>query len=332
MFERQLTHNYVIAGSTGYSKVGYYDLTSMDGVCYFHSMKEGITSRFDLILQRLTFSEKVNKVFSFPFAHHTFSHLYPFSFKKQKPLVFLFFGQNQTVYQSGYIDYIREKYPGVRVVLYMIDLISRNKKLDFPKARSLFDLIISYDKGDCKEFGLEYFPTSYSHYPVPDNPSIESIDVFYCGNAKMRGDIIFDTYRQCIELGLKCLFFVTDVPKEMRIDSDDIIYDHYIDYVENLQYVKKAKCILEVMQTKADGFTPRLWESIMYDRHLLTNNTMLAETSYYIPSSMHDLNSIANIKDWIDKPLAFDESIKASLSPIHLLYFIDDKLKQLNKL
>ncbi len=328
MDRQELNHNYIIVGSTGYSKVGYYDLTLINGVRYFHNMKEGIHSRLDLLLQRLTFSEKVNKLFHTPFSHHTFSRLYRAEFKEKKPLVFLFFGQNETVYQSGYIEYIRKKYPGVKVVLYMIDIISRNKNLDFPKSRSLFDLILSYDRGDCKKYGLVFYPTSYSQYPVPDNSSIAPFDVYYCGNAKMRGEVIFDVYRRCKEQGLKCKFFVTSAPPELRIDAEDIIYDKYIDYIDNLQYVKKSKCILEVMQANADGFTPRLWESIMYDKHLLTNNATLHKTPYYRRSSMHGLDSIDKITTWIDKPIKIENTLKDSLSPVYLLHYIDKKLNE----
>ena len=215
------------------------------------------------------------------------------------------------------------------MVLYMIDLISRNKRLDFAKSRNLFDLILSYDQGDCKKYGLDFYPTSYSQYPVPDDPSIEPFDVYYCGNAKMRGDMIFDVYRRCKAKGLKCKFFITATPSELRIDTEDIVYDHYIDYIKNLQYVKKSKCILEVMQANADGFTPRLWESIIYDRHLLTNNTSLINSTYYNPLSMHILDNIDKIMDWINTPIEVNEATKEALSPVHLLHFIDDKLSGL---
>ena len=323
---QKFNHNFIIAGSSGYSKVGYYDLTLIDGVQYFHGMKEGIHSRLDLLLQRLTFSEKVNKLVHTPFSNYSFSKLYCTNFKEQKPLVFLFFGQNEIIYQSGYVEFLRKKYPGIKIVLYMIDIISRNKKLDFPKSRELFDLILSYDRGDCERYGLEFFPTSYSRFPVPENPAIESFDVYYCGNAKMRGDLIFDTYKKCKGLGMKCKFFITAAPEKKRIDTEDIVYDKYIDYVENLQYVKKAKCILEVMQTNADGFTPRLWESIIYDRHLLTNNNSIQNSTFYNPLSMHRLEKIDTIKDWIDTPIVTEETTKDALSPVHLLRFIDDKL------
>ena len=322
------SHNYVIVGSAGYSNVGFYDLSLMEGVRYFQNLREGINSKLTRTIQRISFSEKANKFIRSPFSYYTFSHLYPFSFKESKPLVFLFLGQNQTVYQSGYVEYLREKYPDVKVVLYMIDLISRNKKLRFAESRGLFDLILSYDKGDCEKYGLEYYPTPYSNYPVPEDLCIDQFDVYYCGNAKMRGEIIFDAYKELKKHNLRCKFFITDAPLELRIDSDEIVYDQYIDYSKNLQYVKKAKCILEVMQNNADGYTPRLWESIMYDRHLLTNNNSLSESRFFVSSAIHSLNEIDRIQDWIDNPLSIDKTLKDSLSPVHLLHFIDKKLDE----
>lgn len=321
-----MKYNYVIVGCGGYYSVGYHDVMSLDNVRYFSSMTEGVTSKLDLILQRITFSEQVNRFLSYPFASYTYSRLFPLQFKEDKPLVFLFFGNTQYLYQSTYLEYLRKQNPGVKFVLYLQDIVAINEKLNLEKFRKEFDLILSYDKGDCEKYGLVYHPTPYSIYPIPENPSIEPLDVFFCGKAKTRYRLIFDVYNRCKEKGLKCKFFITGVPDADRIISDDIVYDHPITYIENLQYVKKSKCILEVMQENADGYTPRLWESLVYDKHLLTNNRDLLNSCFNVDQSIHYFDKSSCKLSWIDVPVSHSLSFKESLSPKHLLQLVESKL------
>lgn len=323
-----MKYNYVIVGCGGYYSVGYHDIMSLDNVQYFSSMKEGINSKFSLIIQHLTFSKQVNRLISYPFASYTYPRLFPFRFKEEKPLVFLFFGNTQYVYQSTYLDYLRRCYPDVKLVLYMQDIIARNFNLNFESVRDKFDLILSYDKGDCNKYGLVYHPTPYSMYPIPENNAIEPFDIFYCGSAKTKAryDTIFDVYNKCHAHGLKCKFYIVGVPQEARIVSDEIIYDHPLTYIENLQYVQKAKCILEVQQENADGYTPRLWESIVYDKHLLTNNNNVLDSDYFCEDSMHLISDVDVIKNWINVSVANPLIIKEKLSPNGVLKTISSTL------
>lgn len=316
-------HNYVIVGDAGYYMVGYYDIIKLDNVQYFSTIYGNIKSKFNRLIFRITFSGKINKIIKNPFSSYIFPRLFPFKFNIEKPLVFIFFGNTQYIYQSNYISYLRKKYPNIKIVLYMQDIIARNYALNFDIARKKFDSILSYDNGDCKKYGLIYYPTPYSNYPIIENKKIEPIDIFYCGHAKMRYKEIFEVYRKCKNLGLKCKFFITAVPRNERIQSDDIIYDKPISYIENLQYVQKSKCILEIMQANADGYTPRLWESIVYNKHLLTNNVSLLKSKYYITESMHQLTDIENILSWINISIKNSFRVKSELSPINLLNFID---------
>lgn len=320
-----MKYNYVIVGCGGYYSVGYHDIMSLDNVKYFSSMKEGVDSKFSLMIQRLTFSEQVNRLVSYPFASYTYPRLFPFHFKEERPLVFIFFGNTQYVYQSTYLDYLRKRYPEAKFVLYMQDVIARNFKLNFESVRDKFDLILSYDKRDCNKYGLVYHPTPYSMYSIPENNAIEPFDVFYCGSAKTKAryEAIFDMYNKCHEQGLKCKFYIVGAPREARIISDEIIYDQPLSYVENLQYVQKSKCILEVQQENADGYTPRLWESIVYDKHLLTNNTNIVNSEYYNHQSIHLLSEMDEIGKWVNTSISNTLDLKNRLSPLHLLQKIE---------
>lgn len=315
-----LKYNYVIFGNLGYYEVGYHDLFNLDNVKYFPDMEKDVKSKFALFVQKITFSSKVNKITKFPFKKYTFKHLYPFKFNNNRPIIFILFGRPYLP-QSGYIDYLREKYPSSRMVLYFQDTVDRYRSLYYE--RSKFDLVMSYDKQDCSNYGLVYYPTPYSKISIKEISSISETDVFYCGYAKTRYPKIFAVYNECKKRGLKCRFYIMGVPEEAKILSEEIIYDKPISYEENLQYVVKCKCILEIMQDGAVGYTPRLWESIVYDKHLLTNNKSLLNSSLYNNSFMHQVVSMEDIGSWIDSPVHYSVDVKDNLSPIHLLEKIE---------
>ena len=114
---------------------------------------------------------------------------------------------------------------------------------------------------------------------------------------------------------------------EQRIDG--IYYNEPLfDYNKNIQHVLNTRCVLEVMQEGADGYTPRVWESIVYKRHLLTNNTMLHKSEFYNAANMHNISD-DNILDWIYTSANYSAEEQERLSPIHLLEFIEDQLLKL---
>ena len=319
-------YNYVIAGSGGFYEVAYYDLMQMPNVKYYKGYTDGIKGRTKQMLCRLCFNLVVNKYISTPFRRIVFPWLFPSNFETQKPLCYLFFGNQFAVINTGYIEYLRKKHPDAKFVLYMQDIVSSLPYYDIESYKQRFDLILSYDRGDCERYNLTYFPTPYSYYPI-QNPKKEDIDVFFCGAAKTRYKTILNVYQRLVEQGLKCKFFIIGVPKDEQIHGEGLIYDQRISYIENLEYVASSKCILEIMQENADGFTPRLWEAIMYDKLLLTNNKLIHQSNYNkyggIYNTMTDLD---NARNWIVGVHQYDVEIKKDKSPLYLMTIIDKNL------
>ena len=96
-------------------------------------------------------------------------------------------------------------------------------------------------------------------------------------------------------------------------------------YVENLQHVVKTKVVLEMMQNNAVGASLRVWESIMYEKHLLTNNVGIKRLDVYNPNYMHLIETgKLNIREWVNKDVFYDGDVKDSIKPYRLLEFIDN--------
>lgn len=327
---KEIKYKYVICGAGGYYTIGYHDIMNLENVSYHSSYYSGIQNSFLKKLVRLTFSKQVNKIFKNPFSQIVYPRIYSHNFSQDEPICFLLFGHLKYVINSSYLDYLRRTYPSCKLVLYMQDLVIRFPEIDIEECKKKFDLVLSYDKGDCEKYNLLFHPTPMSYVEIKTNGSIPNSDVYFLGLAKGRYEEICKVFKKCQDLGLICDFHVLHIPKDAE-KIDGIKYDeNYMSYEENLMRVQKCKCILEVMQPNADGFTPRLWESIMYDRHLISNNMAIPKSKYYDAQNIITIEDfLAGTKElnlWVNGPTKADSTIKSLLSPRHLIDFIDSKL------
>lgn len=318
-----LTYKYIILGTKeSYYPVGYYDLNFIEGAKYLTETDMGVSPLFF----SLCFSPKVPYFFKRIFRYLTFPKLYAKFFNKKDSICLIVIAGPSLLYAADYISYLGKHYPNIKKVLYLQDIVSSKKYLDIETVKKYFDLILSYDQADCNKYDLIYYPTPYSCYPIQKDLGYPVSDVFFCGMAKNRYSTILYMYDECIKQGLKCVFFVSGIDETME-RRDGIIYNTLLGYTEQLHYVQNSKCIVEIMQEGAIGYTPRTWESIIYDKHLLTNNTMLQTTQYYNMKYMHiGYESLRTISQWINAPVSYAEDFKASLSPIKLIMKIDSLL------
>jgi len=322
-------YNYLIIGDGGYYLVGYRDIISLSNVRYFTDYYTGFNSRLARNLVRWNFSRVVNRFVKTPFKGFVYPRLFPHSFNDNKPICYLFFGCRPYIYNSSYLDYIKQQDSRTKCVLYMQDLVARNKYLNIEKIRDKMDLLLSYDKGDCDKYGMHFYSTPMSRIP---NLIIEDIqkesDFYFCGKAKERYEIVHQLFNELTLLGYKCDFNILGTPSNAEHISGINYLSKPLDYEENLQHVAKTRCVVEIMQEGADGFTPRLWESILYDKHLLSNNMVLRDSHYYELRYIHFLEEcfVDHDYSWITSTAKYSDEIKESLSPINLLKFVDSHL------
>lgn len=315
-----------IAG--GYYDFGYKDFQGNASVAYFPTRMFGQRTLLSKLLVRLTFSKKMNRIVKEPFKRYTYKHLFPHSFNKEDKICYIFFGTTEEIFQSSYIKYLKNTYPNIKTVLYMQDILERNYYLDISRCKNIFDLLVSYDKGDCQRYGMLYYPTPMSYYEL-DVKDENKFDFYYCGKAKTRYELLYQIYDKASSLGLKCDFYLFDLPK-CAPQKEGIHYpDKYFSYEDNLCRMRMSRCIVDIMQENADGFTPRVWDSIINDRHLLTNNTILLESHFFRPEAMHSVKSFLDTKsfpEWIGSTVSYSIEIKKQLSPNNFLIFVESNL------
>lgn len=320
---KKLKYKYVVVGSSGYYDVAYHNIKNLDHIHYMSNLYHDVQSKLSRSIMRLTFSPKVNKYIRHPFKEYTFPKVIDCSLFENDNVCFLFFEYQYLYVSSDYLNYLRNKCKNAKIVLILNDIVASNSLFNIEKMKQDCDIILTYDQGDAKKYDLIYHTTPYSYIPIAENLSLKDSDFYFCGLAKTRYNTIFDIYYKLKSKGLKCDFHIYKLHKSKRLYDEGLVYDTPLTYIENLQHVKNTKCILEIMQEGADGFTPRLWESIMYDKHLLSNNTMLSSSPFFIENNIHNIASIDNVCEWINTPAKYNQNLKDSLSPENLLHFVD---------
>lgn len=260
-----------------------------------------------------------------------------------KPICFVMSGMwVQMAFELGFCETIRAKYPNAKIVWYLTDLVAkfpaayfkkdeRHPYPDMCKASRMFDMIVSFDQGDCNKYGLTYYPLLYSSMMNTDKEP--DYDIYFCGKAKDRLPQIIKAYEYLKGHGLKLDFYLTGVPRAKQIYPDEITYGSGISYKENVERLNRSKAMLEIMQKGGSGYTIRCNEVVCFDKKLITNNANVKDAPFYNQKYISifvkpdatdiDMEFLKELKN-SNEPV--DYHYKEKMSPVELLKFIDERI------
>ena len=128
--------------------------------------------------------------------------------------------------------------------------------------------------------------------------------------------------------GIRCCFYLTETPPAEQVARPGIEYAAKpLTYRQMLERNLRARCILEMNQQHAVGYTSRFLEAVMYDRKLLTDNPGVADSPFYDPRWIRIYRGPADIDPaFIRDPAAPDFRYAGEFSPRGLIDFIDREL------
>jgi hypothetical protein len=320
-------YNYVIFQTPSvYYRISYSDLKKRKDVIYIDQFKPN-NSRILNFIYRTHHSKKVNSVLKLPAKNIWYSNYFKNTFTNFLPLCFIFNARwMQYSYLQEYILYLKKQYNNSKFICFYQDLINSHAGAEPDKILNLFDLVLSYDKGDAEKFGLTYHPTVYSNYIVDNDNNIPESDVYFIGLAKDRLELILDVFYHLKEEGMSCDFYLSGVPSNNQIEEQGLNFIDSMNYTENLKHVVRTKCILEIVQGKAKGSTVRTWEAIMYDKKLLTNNLSIVDDYYYNSNYVSLLNKKNIDIRFLKQNNSYINPYKNQISPNKLLDFITQRL------
>ena len=317
-------HNFVIFGSKwDLYKFAFSDIYGMDNVKYF--ALSGLKHNLFAFIKRLQQHYPTSSILS-----RIWIKLFPkIDFTTSKPIIFIYmWGVLTNNATSKAIEYLRKKYKNSKHILFNTDLIAtRNSTYTAQDAKRDYDLVLSFDPGDCIKYDFVYHPLVFSKYKLHNLP-IE-YDIVFIGQGKNRLQEIFASYDFFVSKGLNVKYVLIHIPKDQRRFVAGIEYVDSIPYLKNLQYVEQSKCILEIMQKSGMGYTQRGCEIVGLNKKLITNNSFIANAPFYNAKYISVFTSVNNIDlDFIEhlknnEIVEYGDEQRDRMSPKELLSFVE---------
>ena len=328
-------YNYVIFNATdnkfkidhdGYYTICLEDLYNNPDVIVV-SWPLDYAARFVRYCFNIHNSSKINKIFKLPFKQKWYPYYFNDIFKNEKPYCFILISRQ---YPLKYLHYLKLRYPNCKIVLLHRDLVSVCELIN-PALLTCkdIDLQMSFDKGESKLLGIPHFDEFESKIKVPVSVRYPESDVFFAGKAKNRLNKLLKVYKTLSSAGLKCKFFLTEVEPSLQISMPGIKYSSKnMSYKEMLYHSVNSRCILEINQDNADGYTSRFLEAVMFNKRLITDNLSVENSKFYSSERIQIVKDYEKIDcDFIMNDSVVDYHYRGEFSPIHLLYQIDQLLK-----
>lgn len=325
-----MNYKYVIAGADNdFYDIAFEDVRNKDkNITYLRTAMD-FSNPMIRFLRNLHFSGRANMIFNLPgkFIWNRFTFENPY--KNTDKICFVVFGANYARYvELGVFESLRKRYSGCKIVCYFQDLASKCGYSYPEKLKDHFDLILSFDQKDCDMYGWVYYPLVYSEVHIEDNNYIPESDVYFVGKAKDRLPEIISFFKKCDAAGLKCDFHIVGVPKENQVLKNKISYCGQMPYEENLQRIRKTRCMLEIMQQGGHGYTLRYCEAIALGKKLATNNPEIEKAPFY---NKKFISVFKNVEEFdpqfiLNGNRDVDYNYLPELSPLKLLEFIDDRI------
>lgn len=330
---KKLYYNYVVFNTfesglklnpNGYYTICLRDLDDIEGIepIYYPLQHKNIVLRF---LYSIHHSKKINKYIRLPFKQIWFPYMFSGNFNNTKNLCFVFVGR----LSLEYCNYLKHKYPNCKLVLLYRDLKMVTDKLHPNLSNNpIFDIHMSIDAVESDKYGWIHFDEFESKIEVPRSSNYPESDIYFAGKAKDRLARLMRAYEIFTNAGLKCKYYLTDVPYSKRKDLPGVEYaDKFMSYTEMLYHTVNSRCILEINQEEAVGFTSRFLEAIMFNKRLITDNKDVMKSKFYTPENILCVNNIDDINpSFVTNDNLVNYHYKNEFSPIHLIEKIDTEL------
>ncbi len=324
--------NYAVFWSNSeFHRVSILDVLNENNVKVYYSAYDNLSPWLLKRLYQLHFSKKINRYFKIPFKNIWNNKFFNDDFENNNPICFIFTIAYIKLASSGYFEYLKQHYPGCKLVMYFRDTVESYKKtherFNVAYIKKTFDLVFTYNQIDAQAYGIRYYPYVASKVNIFPPQIIKNSDIFFIGAAKDRLDMIHSAYEYFVKNGLSCDFYVTGVDESKQKHKSGITYNKKLKYSEVLQHIKQTKCILEITQKGAKGFTFRTTEALMYDKMLITDTSIIKESKLYNPlyvivfKKIKDID-ICKIKQNMDR-VSFN--YQNEYSPLRLLETIEQQ-------
>lgn len=182
--------------------------------------------------------------------------------------------------------------------------------------------ITCFDYKDSIKFNLRYIGGFYCPFVLNNNKIV--FDIFFIGINKGRFSKLFLLEEKIEEIGLvPCFIYVSKLRHLFsKRYSNPILYNEVVDYIS------KSKVILDFSKDGQFGLTLRVYESIYYNKKLITDNQSIDQYDFYNESNIliiKDYNDVNKIIYFLSIPfIPYSPSIFERYSLNSLISRIDN--------
>ncbi len=333
----ELKYNYVYF-NTSYLKRGKTDPNEYNAIClrdasHLPGVKVVFTplEHFPYVFRFLYWlhhAKPINKVISLPFKKIWHPFVFNDDFDGSKPFCFVLSCNTLPI---DYLYYLKNKYPTCKMVKIHRDLMKltyENPDYSESNMRKIFDFRMTIDQDEAEKYGLLHFHEIESKLNLTQSEGYPLYDVFFAGKAKDRLPKLLEAYDMFSKAGLKCFFYITNADPHQIEKRDGIVYsEKLMPYLDMLKYSINSRCMFDINQAGALGFTSRFLEAVMYNKLLITDNPSVLDSKYYNPEYIQFFDKVSGIDvSFINDKKNVDYKYEGDFSPVHLIERIDAEL------
>ena len=247
-------------------------------------------------------------------------------------------------YFDNFLSFLRTEYLNAKFVYYSYDIVSTWHFLTPGYIKSNFDLVLTFDESDAKEYGFEFYEGIYSKVDITNDDSIEKSDIMFVGADKGKFPLLIKTFISLSDKGIKCDFRLVEVGLEneeylrknflcqtekdgiIRVDynSSHFYVNQYCPYHKTLKIISNSKAMLDIPLGTQKGSTIRLAEASVFKKKLITNCKEVENKPFYrkenilIVSDPSELN-----REFLNTPFI---PINHDFSPLAMIDYAQQKL------
>lgn len=209
-----------------------------------------------------------------------------------------FLGIGTGEFSPFFIKRLKEKNPTIKTILFLWDKVEY-----LPKGFNLegFDEIFSFDKDDCEKYGYIFRESFYIN--TKSSNKNKEIDLYYLGalrEMKRYNKLLkLKEYLEENLLNYNIKLFIDKLIEKNSKDRFDesLITREKINYLLNIEFVKKTKVLLEINYKNQKGLTLRAMESILGKTKLITDNKDIINYDFYKKENIYIVKDIEEIKN-----------------------------------
>ena len=192
---------------------------------------------------------------------------------------------------------MRNRFKNAEIILYLFDSV-RNVKGILEKV-GLYDKVLSFDPGDCKEYGFKFRPL-YCDFEKKQKRKKKEVIYDICFYGTMYGDrfrIVNRVQEYCKRQGMKfysfcylrgkfmaLYYWISE--KEYRKMQKGMISFKAKSTAEIEDIVESSKIVLDANDVNQQGLTIRTLETLMSGKKMITTNKDIVNYDFYNPNNI----------------------------------------------